>query len=101
MDTFCVLASTLSRASALSHETLPVTRIYHNISYQHHLRGYQGVSAACGPFPAPFPGHIVKKRPDNFCASAWLCSENSSPKINACRCWKRPLLAQSGSFNLN
>ncbi len=28
MDTFCVSASTLSRDSALSHETLPVTRIY-------------------------------------------------------------------------
>lgn len=32
MDTFCVSASTLSRVSALSHETLPATRIYHNIS---------------------------------------------------------------------
>jgi|LIDZ01.1.fsa_nt_gi hypothetical protein len=33
MDTFCVSASTLSRVSALSHETLPVTRIYHNSAY--------------------------------------------------------------------
>lgn len=36
MDTFCVSASTLSRVSALSHETLPATRICHNISVVHH-----------------------------------------------------------------
>ncbi|MCV5274598.1 hypothetical protein OFC49_28060, partial [Escherichia coli] len=36
--------------------------IYHNIPCPHRRRGPQRVSAACGPFPAPFPVHIVKKR---------------------------------------
>lgn len=63
MDTFCVSASTLSRVSALSHETLPVTPIEHNISCPHPLRGPQRVSGASGPFPAPFPVSNPEKRP--------------------------------------
>jgi hypothetical protein len=54
MDTFCVLASTLSRASALSHETLPVTRIYHNISYGPAAEPLSAILRPEGR-PAPFP----------------------------------------------
>ena len=39
-----------------------INDIYHNIPCVHRRRGPQRVSAACGPFPAPFPVHIVKKR---------------------------------------
>lgn len=63
MDTFCVSASTLSRVSALSHETLPVTRIYHNSAWPHPLRGPQRHSAAHGLKAAPFPGPNPEKRP--------------------------------------
>ncbi len=63
MDTFCVSASTLSKVSALSHETLPATRICHNISWPHPLRGLRRVSDAGGPFPAPFPCSELRKTP--------------------------------------
>ncbi|MFY0468334.1 hypothetical protein, partial [Enterobacter cloacae complex sp. YD24/O97A9] len=56
----------------------------------------QHVSAASRLFPAPFLPQPLKNAPDDFCASAWLCSEICSPPISACRFWKRPILARSG-----
>lgn len=40
-----------------------VSRIEHNMCCAHHLRGPQRVSAACWPFPAPFPCRNPEKRP--------------------------------------
>lgn len=84
MDTFCFLASTLSRASALSHETLPVTRIYHNSSCPHPRRAPQRVSAASGLSLSI----TLKNAPDDFGASEWLYNEICSLPTSARRCWK-------------
>ena len=48
--------------------------IYHNIRYQHPLTGPQRNSGASEPFPAHFLTRIPEKRPDDFCATAWLCT---------------------------
>ena len=52
-----------------------VRHIYHNIPYRYRLRRSQRVSAASCRFPAPFPGENPENVPDDFCASAWLCTE--------------------------
>lgn len=63
MDTFCVSASTLSRVSALSHETLPVTRIYHNSALPPPRKAPQRDSAANGALLALFPGSNPEECP--------------------------------------
>jgi hypothetical protein len=52
-----------------------VSQIYHNIRCPHHLRRPQGVSEDSGLKHTPFCAHIEKKRPDDFCVPAWLCTQ--------------------------
>jgi hypothetical protein len=58
-----VSAKTDLRSNSLLRATGTVALIYHNICCPHRLKGTQGVYAASCLFPAPFPVHIVKKRP--------------------------------------
>lgn len=58
-----VSAKTDLRSNSLLRATVPVALIYHNIRCPHLLRRPEGVSAASGRFPGPFPVPNTEKRP--------------------------------------
>lgn len=54
---------------------LKLEDIYHNIPWPHPLRGPQGVSEASGLKHTPFLPISRKNAPDDFGATAWLCTD--------------------------
>lgn len=66
------------------HKSLEIIElIYHNTSSAHRRRRPQRDCAAGWSFPAIPLSILLKNVPDDFCASAWLCTRVNSGRFRA------------------